>query len=75
MLISLSEVLETPVNTLLGETVIETEVDNLKAISEKLEVTNLQLAKRKPQKKNYSLAADFIMCNYSDNFCIINNIG
>ena len=47
MLISLSEVLETPVSTLLGETVIETEVDNLKAISEKLEVINLQLAQRK----------------------------
>ena len=37
MLISISEVLETPVSTLLGETVIEAEVDNLKAISEKLE--------------------------------------
>ena len=47
MLISLSEVLETPVSTLLGETVIETEADNLKAISEKLEVINLQLAQRK----------------------------
>lgn len=47
MLISLSEVLETPVSTLLGETVIETEVDSLKAISEKLEVINLQLAQRK----------------------------
>ena len=47
MLISLSEVLETPVSTLLGETVIEMGVDNLKAISEKLEVINLQLAKRK----------------------------
>ena len=47
MLISLSEVLETPVSTLLGETVIETEVDGLKAISEKLEVINLQLAQRK----------------------------
>ena len=47
MLISLSEVLETPVSTMLGETVIETEVDNLKAISEKLEVINLQLAQRK----------------------------
>lgn len=34
MLISLSEVLETPVSTLLGETVIEAEADNLKAISE-----------------------------------------
>ena len=34
MLISLSEVLETPVSILLGETVIEREVDTLKAISE-----------------------------------------
>lgn len=51
MLISLSEVLETPVNTLLGETVIETEVDNLNAISEKLEVINLQLAKRKTTRR------------------------
>lgn len=47
MLISLSEALETPVSTLLGETVIETETDTLKAISEKLEVINLQLAQRK----------------------------
>ncbi len=47
LLISLSEVLETPVSTLLGETVIETEVDALKAISEKLEVINLQLSQRK----------------------------
>ena len=47
MLISISEVLETPVSTLLGETVIETEADTLKAISEKLEVINLQLAQRK----------------------------
>lgn len=47
MLISISEVLETSVSTLLGETVIETEADTLKAISEKLEVINLQLAQRK----------------------------
>ena len=33
MLISLSEVLETPVSTLLGETVTEAEVDTLKALS------------------------------------------
>ena len=51
MLISLSEVLETPVSTLLGETVIEAEVDNLKAISEKLEVINLQLAQRKTMRR------------------------
>lgn len=46
-LISISEILETPVSTLLGETVVETKIDNLKAISEKLEVINFQLAQRK----------------------------
>ncbi len=51
MLISISEALEIPVNTLLGETVTETEVDNLKAISEKLEVINLQLAQRKTTRR------------------------
>ncbi len=51
MLISISEVLETPVSTLLGETVIETEIDTLKAISEKLEVINLQLAQRKTMRR------------------------
>ena len=47
MLITISEALETPVSTLLGETVMESEVDDLKAISEKLEIINLQLAQRK----------------------------
>lgn len=47
MLISLSEVLETPVSTLLGETIVEPKPEDLKVISEKLEVINLQLAKRK----------------------------
>lgn len=47
MLISISEVLETPVSTLLGETVSESKVDDIKAISEKLEVINLQLLQRK----------------------------
>ena len=51
MLISLSEALETPVSTLLGETVIKTEADTLKAISEKLEVINLQLAQRKTTRR------------------------
>ncbi len=51
MLISLSEVFETPVGTLLGETVIQTEVDTLKAISEKLEVINLQLVQRKTTRR------------------------
>lgn len=47
MLISLSEALETPVSTLLGEAVTEPEADDLKAISKKLEIINLQLARRK----------------------------
>ncbi len=51
MLVSISEVLETSVSTLLGETVMETEVDILKAISEKLEVINLQLAQRKTTRR------------------------
>ena len=51
MLISLSEVFETPVSKLLGETVAETEADNIKAISEKLEVINLQLAHRKTTRR------------------------
>lgn len=47
MLISISEALEIPVSTLLGETVMEAKADDLKAISEKLEIINLQLAQRK----------------------------
>lgn len=46
MLICISEVLETPVSTLLGEVIAKPEADDLKAISEKLEVINLQLAQR-----------------------------
>ena len=51
MLISISEALETPVSILLGETVTEAEADDLKAISEKLEVINLQLAQRKTARR------------------------
>lgn len=51
MLISISEVFETPVSTLLGENILETNVDDLKAISEKLEVINLQLVQKKSKKR------------------------
>lgn len=51
MLISLSEVFETPVSTLLGESVTEPKADDLKAISEKLEVINLQLSQRKASRR------------------------
>ena len=47
LLIALSEALETPVSTLLGETMAETEAEGWKALAEKLEVVNLQLAQRK----------------------------
>ena len=51
LLIALSQALETPVSTLLGETVMESEADRLQAISEKLEVINLQLAQRKTKRR------------------------
>ena len=51
MLISISEAFETPVSTLLGETVVEAKADDLRAISEKLEVINLQLAHRKATRQ------------------------
>lgn len=47
MLLTISEVLETPVSTLLGEAIAESQADDLKTIAEKLEVINLQLAQRK----------------------------
>ncbi|MCM1100239.1 MAG: helix-turn-helix domain-containing protein [Clostridium sp.] len=51
MLLAISEILETPVSTLLGETVTEPEADDLKAISAKLEVINLQLAQMNITKR------------------------
>lgn len=51
MLISISEVFETPVSTLLGENISESKVDDLKAISEKLEIINLQLLQRKNARR------------------------
>lgn len=51
LLIALSEALETPVSTLLGEPVIESEADAVKALSEKLEIINLQFARRKATRK------------------------
>lgn len=52
LLIALSEALETPVSTLLGETVTESEVDEVKALSEKLEIINLQFARRKALRRS-----------------------
>ena len=46
MLIVLADELDISVSTLLGESVSESASDDLKIISEKLEVINLQLAKK-----------------------------
>ena len=51
MLLALSEALETPVSRLLGESVAEPEADELKAIAAKLEVINLQLARRRESRR------------------------
>lgn len=51
MLIALADALDTPVSTLLGEAVAETPADGLKAISDKLEVINLQLARREAARR------------------------
>lgn len=50
MLISIAEELDTSVSELLGEPVTAPATDDLKTISEKLEVINLQLAKRSVAK-------------------------
>ena len=55
MLINISELFETPVSEILGENIEKKEKDDLKIISEKLEVINEQLSnyqKEKRKKKN-----------------------
>lgn len=51
MLIAISEVFETPVSTLLGETISDPKVDDIKAIAEKLEIINWQLSQRKHSRR------------------------
>lgn len=51
MLIALSDALATPVSALLGEFAVRAEADDLKAIAEKLEIINLQLARQKAARQ------------------------
>lgn len=53
MLLSISETLETPVSVLLGETIADTAPEDMKAISEKLEVINLQLAQKRKRTRKF----------------------
>ena len=62
MLLSISEALETSVSTLLGETVDPPKADDLKVISEKLEVINLQLAQRKTMRRRMLHWLFFSVC-------------
>lgn len=51
MLISISEIFETPVSEILGENIEEKEKNNIKVISEKLEIINEQLSMNQKQKR------------------------
>ena len=51
MLINISELFETPVSEILGESIEEKEKNNLKVISEKLEVINEQLSNNQNKKR------------------------
>ena len=62
MLITISEIFETPVNEILGESIEEKEKNDLKVISEKLEVINEQLSMQQKRKRkrivNFLIIAD-----------------
>ena len=62
MLITISEIFDTPVSTILGENIKEDKVDSLKEISEKLEVVNLQLAQRREDKRKFWHIFFIIIC-------------
>ncbi len=62
MLVSISEVFDIPVSTLLGETIKEESPDTLKEISEKLEIINLQLAQRRESKRRFWHWFFIILC-------------
>ena len=51
MLVAISELFETPVNEILGENIEKKEKDDLKVISEKLEVINEQLSNYQKEKR------------------------
>ena len=51
LLIAIADALDTSVSTLLGESVVETQPEDVKVICEKLELINLQLAQRKEQRR------------------------
>lgn len=76
LLVSLSEALDTPVSTLLGENVEEKEENFLKEIAQKLEVINLQLSKRKETKRKIWLGVFIAICvTIVIAFILLSNLG
>ena len=61
MLISISEVFETPVSEILGENIEEKEKNDIKVISEKLEVINEQLSMKQKQTRKRTINFLIIM--------------
>jgi len=67
MLVTISELFETPVSEILGESIEEKEINDLKVISEKLEVINEQLSISQKQKRK----RNFIFWIITDIFLIL----
>ena len=61
MLINISELFETPVSEILGENIEKKEKDDLKVISEKLEVINEQLSNYQKEKRKKTIQALIII--------------
>ena len=75
LLIALSEAFETSVSTLLGDAPEAAEADTLKAISEKLEVINLQLAQKNCSKRRvlhwvFVTLAALMVIGFAVLFCV-----
>jgi len=62
MLITISEVLDTPVNILLGENILESKENDIKVISEKLEIINLQLLQKKNARRKFVFGMLVSLC-------------
>ena len=78
MLMTISEILETPVSEILGESIEEKEKKDLKVISEKLEVINEQLAMKQNQKRKMLVStliiADVCLIVLFIRFLVINKL-
>ena len=62
LLLALSQALDTPTAVLLGESVKPETPENLKAISEKLEVLNLQLARKRAAGRKIAHGIFLALC-------------